>query len=108
MSLSDRYDNTLISTNRGLGIFFDKAGETIPMVFRQSILKLTSIPEVTVFFHLRPLKMPSVALQNRHSVSRLAIPSYYRIVVRYGYNDVIITPNLAGIHLDQIRRYLMS
>lgn len=108
LHLSARYGNTPVSVSRGLGIFFDKAGETTPIVFSQFLLKLTSIPEVTVFFHLRPLEVPSVAPENRHSVSRLAIPNCYRLVVRYGYNDVIITPNLANIIVEQIRRYLIS
>jgi KUP system potassium uptake protein len=67
LRLSEQYDNTLISTKRGLGIFFDNAGETTPVVFSQFILKLTSMPEVTVFLHLRPLEMPSAALENWHS-----------------------------------------
>ena len=107
MHLTKRYGGSPIGTSRGLGIFFDKAGETTPIVFSQFVLKLTSIPEVTVFFHLRPLEMPSVAPENRHSVSRLAIPNCYRLVVRYGYNDEIITPHLSSIVVDQIRRYLM-
>ncbi|KAJ5984458.1 hypothetical protein N7481_006557 [Penicillium waksmanii] len=108
MRLSNQYGSSPINSSRGLGIFFDKAGETTPIVFSQFVLKLTSIPEVTVFFHLRPLEMPSVAPENRHSVSRLSIPNCYRLVVRYGYNDVIIAPNLASIIVDQIRRHLSS
>lgn len=108
MRLSNQYGNTPINSSRGLGIFFDKAGETTPIVFSQFVLKLTSIPEVTVFFHLRPLEMPSVAPESRHSVSRLSIPNCYRLVVRYGYNDVIIAPNLSSIIVDQIRRYLST
>ena len=108
MRLTDRYDGAPLSTTRGFGIFFDKAGETTPMVFSQFVLKLTAMPEVIVFFHLRPLETPSVAPENRHTVSRLAIPNCYRLVVRYGYNDEIITPNLASVIAEQIRRYLIE
>ncbi|KAH8790480.1 potassium transporter-domain-containing protein [Hyaloscypha sp. PMI_1271] len=104
--LTDRFDRIPLSTTKGFGIFFDKAGETTPIVFSQFVLKLTAMPEVIVFFHLRPLETPSVAPENRHAVSRLAIPNCYRLVVRYGYNDEIITPNLASVVADQIRRYL--
>ena len=97
MRLADRYDGTPLSTTRGFGIFFDKAGETTPIVFSQFVLKLTAMPEVSVFFHLRPLEIPSVAAENRHTVSRLAIPNYYRLVVRYGYNNEIISPDLASV-----------
>lgn len=104
--LSQRYDNLPISITPGLGIFFDKAGETTPIVFSQFVLKLTSLPEIVVFFHLRPLEQPSIALENRFTVSRLAIPNCYRLVVRYGYNDEIITPDLASVIVDQVRKYL--
>jgi len=104
--LTDRFGRIPLSTTKGFGIFFDKAGETTPTVFSQFVLKLTAMPEVIVFFHLRPLETPSVAPENRHAVSRLAIPNCYRLVVRYGYNDEIITPNLASVVADQIRRYL--
>jgi KUP system potassium uptake protein len=108
ISLSKRYGNLPVSITRGLGIFFDKAGETTPIVFSQFVLKLTSLPEVIVFFHLRPLEQPSIAAENRFTVSRLAIPNCYRLVVRYGYNDEIITPNLASVIADQVRKYLTS
>ncbi|KAI2732980.1 hypothetical protein DTO012A8_10101 [Penicillium roqueforti] len=96
MFLSKRYDDLPVSITPGLGIFFDKAGETTPIVFSQFVLKLTSLPEVVVFFHLRPLEQPSIAPENRFTVSRLAIPNCYRLIVRYGYNDEIITPDLAS------------
>lgn len=108
LSLSKRYGEVPVSVTRGLGIFFDKAGETTPIVFSQFVLKLTALPEVIVFFHLRPLEQPSIAVENRFTVSRLAIPNCYRLVVRYGYNDEIITPNLASVIVDQVRRYLLS
>jgi KUP system potassium uptake protein len=108
MRLTDRYDGAPLSTTRGFGIFFDKAGETTPIVFSQFVLKLTAMPEVSVFFHLRPLETPSVSAENRHTVSRLAIPNCYRLVVRYGYNDEIITPNLASVIVAQIRIYLLE
>ncbi|OOQ83159.1 potassium transporter 5 [Penicillium brasilianum] len=108
VSLSKRYGELPIGHTRGLGIFFDKAGETTPIVFSQFVLKLTALPEVIVFFHLRPVEQPSIAVENRFTVSRLAIPNCYRLVVRFGYNDVIITPNLASVIVDQVRRYLTS
>jgi KUP system potassium uptake protein len=108
LRLSDRFDSIPVSTTRGLGIFFDKAGETTPIVFSQFVLKLTAIPEVIVFFHLRPLERPSVAAKDRHSVSRLALPNCYRLVVRYGYNDEIISPDLALVISDQVRRQIIA
>jgi KUP system potassium uptake protein len=106
MCLTERYGSTPVSTARGLGIFFDKAGETTPIVFSQFLLKLTAMPEVIVFLHLRPLEMPSVAPDQQYTVSRLAIPHCYRLVVRYGFNDEIITPNLSSVIVEQVKRFL--
>ncbi|PYH49214.1 potassium transporter 5 [Aspergillus saccharolyticus JOP 1030-1] len=108
MRLADRFNALSLSTSPGVGIFFDKAGETTPIVFSQFVLKLTSMPEVIVFFHLRPLETPSVPVEDRYTVSRLAISNCYRLVVRYGYNDEIMTPNLANTITDQVHRYLID
>ncbi|KAB8264473.1 potassium transporter-domain-containing protein [Aspergillus pseudonomiae] len=106
--LTDRYGGNALSITKGLGIFFDKAGETTPIVFSQFILKLTTMPAVIIFFHLRPIETPSVPVEDRYTVSSLAIPNCYRLVVRYGYNDEIITPNLANTITQQVRRYLIA
>jgi KUP system potassium uptake protein len=108
LQLTERYHGTVLSHINGLGIFFDKAGETTPIVFSQFATKLTAMPEVAVFFHLRPLETPSVPSSERHTVSRLAIPHCYRLVVRYGYNDEVITPNLASVIYEQIRQYIIT
>lgn len=103
--LTERFQSIPLSTIKGFGIFFDKAGETTPIVFSQFTIKLTATPEIMVFFHLRPLQIPSVAVEDRHTVSRLAIPNCYRLVVRYGFNDEVITPDLASVVYEQIRLY---
>ena len=108
MQLSERFQGSPVSSTNGLGIFFDKAGETTPIVFSQFVLKLTAVPEVMVFFHLRPLEAPFVSARDRHTVSRLAIPNCYRLVVRYGYNDEIISPDLASVIRDQVRNFLLA
>lgn len=108
LSLSDRLHGAPVSCMKGLGIFFDKAGETTPTVFSQFVLKLTATPEVCIFFHLRPLETPSVAAEDRHAVSRLGIPNCYRLVVRYGFNDEIVSPDLAAIIYKQVRQYLLD
>ena len=108
LQLSKRFEGDRLSTIKGFGIFFDKAGETTPIIFSQFAIKLTAVPEVMVFFHLRPLEIPSVPASERHSISRLAIPHCYRLVVRYGYNDEVITPDLAAVVYQQIRLYILS
>jgi KUP system potassium uptake protein len=108
LCLAEKFDKIPISTSRGMGVYFDKAGEMTPIVFSQFVLKLTALPEVMVFFHLRPLETPHVAPEDRHTVSRLAIPHCYRLVVRYGYNDEIISPDLGAVVHNQVRTFLLA
>ena len=107
IQLVPRYGGGTLSTIKGLGIFFDKAGETTPIVFSQFAIKLVAAPEVMVFFHLRPLETPSVPPENRYSVSRLAIPNCYRLIVRHGYMDEVITPDLAVLIYQQVRNFII-
>ncbi|KAF7455617.1 Kup K+ transporter [Pyrenophora tritici-repentis] len=108
LTLTEKYDSKPIGTMEGFGIFFDKAGETTPIVFSQFIRKLVTVPEVIVFFHLRPLEVPFVEPENRYSVSRLAVPHCYRLVVRHGYMDEVITPDLASLIYDKIHNHIIS
>lgn len=107
LQLAEPYQGTPLSPVKGFGIFFDKAGETTPIVFSQFVTKLSALPDISVFFHLRPLETPSVPPSERHTVSRLAIPHCYRLVVRYGFNDEVITPDLASVVYEQIRQHLL-
>ena len=108
LQLTDTFGDKTLSSIEGFGIFFDKAGETTPIVFSQFIRKLVTAPEVIVFFHLRPLETPSVAPENRYSVSRLAIPNCYRLVVRHGYMDEVITPDLASLIFEKVRDHIVT
>ncbi|XP_014562190.1 hypothetical protein COCVIDRAFT_84654 [Bipolaris victoriae FI3] len=108
IQLTERFGGKTISSIEGFAIFFDKAGETTPIVFSQFVRKLVTMPEVIVFFHLRPLEVPSVAYEDRYHVSRLAIPNCYRLVVRHGYMDEVITPDLGSLVYDKVRDYILS
>ena len=105
--LTDRFGGGDLSPIRGFGIFFDKGGEKTPHIFTQFLSKLAALPECMVFFHLRPLETPSVPLEDRFTVSRMGIPGCYRLVVRHGYMDEIITPNLASLIFEQIRDFVI-
>lgn len=106
--LTEKFGGKSLGSLDGFGIFFDKAGETTPIVFSQFIRKLVTAPEVIVFFHLRPLEVPSVAYENRYHVSRLAMPNCYRLVVRHGYMDEVITPDLASLIYEKVRNHIVS
>ncbi len=101
-------DGARLGSIRGFGIFFDKAGETTPIVFSQFVTKLVAKPDATVFFHLRPLETPTVAPEDRYTVSRLAIPDCYRLIVRHGFNDDIVTPDLASLIFEQVRDFVIK
>ena len=107
VQLTDRFGGGDLSPIRGFGIFFDKSGEKTPHVFTQFLSKLVAIPECMIFFHLRPLETPSVPVDDRFTVSRLGIPGCYRLVVRHGYMDEVITLNLASLIFEQIRDFLI-
>ena len=107
VQLADAYGGNTLSSIKSFGIFFDKGGGTTPPVFSQFVIKLVASPQVVVLFHLRPLETPTVPPENRYTVSRLAIPNGYRLIVRHGFNDEVITPDLASLIHDQIRAYLL-
>jgi KUP system potassium uptake protein len=108
LQLTERYGGGILGTIPCFGIFFDKAGETTPIVFSQWAIKIVAAPQVVVFFHLRPLETPSVAPESRYTVSRLGIPNCYRLIVRHGYNDEVITPDLASLIYEQVRSFVVQ
>jgi hypothetical protein len=61
------------------------------------VTKLVAAPELMVFLHLRLLERASVDPEE-YTVSRLAIPNCYRLVIRHGYIDEVgfPQPGLAG------------
>jgi KUP system potassium uptake protein len=105
---------------KGLGIFFDKAGNAsaAPLVFLHFLRKFSAMPDVTVFFHLRPLGVPTVPADERFTVHRCyaagvddvkrPLPNCYRIIVRHGYMDEVVTPDLGRLVTDHIQRYLLN
>jgi KUP system potassium uptake protein len=105
--LTPKYGGGTVSTMKGFGIFFDKDGATIPPVFSQFLIKLVAAPQVMVLFHLRPLETPSVPAEDRYNVSRLALPNCYRLVVRHGYSDIVINPDLASLIYEQIKDFII-
>jgi KUP system potassium uptake protein len=107
LQLKPKYGGETLSTIKGLGIFFDKGGETTPAIFTQFLSKLVATPEVMVFFHVRPVETPSVPPEDRYRVSRLAIPNCYRLVVRHGYSDEVISPDLAALVCEQARNFIV-
>lgn len=107
LRLTQKFGGDSISPIKGFGIYFDKSGETTPLIFSQFLTKLLAAPEVIVFFHIRPLDTPTVK-ENRYHISRLAIPNCYRLIVRHGYMDEVITPDLAFLIYEEVRKFIIT
>ncbi|EGO52014.1 hypothetical protein NEUTE1DRAFT_149642 [Neurospora tetrasperma FGSC 2508] len=97
-----------LSSLRGFGIFFDKTGVMTPAVFTHYVTKFVAIPEVAVFFHLHPVEAPTVLPEERYAVSHVtAVPGCYRLVIKHGFMDQVISPDLAALIYEQIRRFVV-
>jgi KUP system potassium uptake protein len=72
IQLSPSLGGLPITTVPGIGIFFDKSGDPniLPPSFVHFVRKFAARPEVLVFFHMRPLPVPSVPLGERFVVTR--------------------------------------
>lgn len=102
LRLRDAWGGTPISTVPGLGIFFDKTGDAslLPVAFAQFLRKFSARPRVLVFFHMRPLPVPSVPLAERYVVTRVGggvgprLENCYVVVLRHGYVDDVVRPGM--------------
>ncbi|KAL9107949.1 MAG: hypothetical protein Q9187_008361, partial [Circinaria calcarea] len=108
LQLTPTFGGGSLTGLRGFAIFFDKAGDMTPTVFIQFLSKFVAIPEVVVFFHLRPLHMPSCPVERRYTVTRTVIPNCYRLVIRHGYTDEVFTENVSRLVYEEIRKFIIS
>jgi KUP system potassium uptake protein len=97
MQLTSSFGGKSITTVGGFGIFFDKTGDLTPTVFIQFVSKLVAIPEVMIFLNLRSLSKPSVPADDRYTVTRMPLPNCYRLVIRHGYTDEVLTNRLGEL-----------
>jgi KUP system potassium uptake protein len=100
--LTQAFGGGKVSTVSGVGIYFDKVGDMIPIVFSQFVRKFAARPEIVVFFHLRGLPVPCIPEAERYIVSRTTIPSCYRLTIRHGYTDAIVNPDLGRMVMEQL------
>ncbi|KAK4184156.1 potassium transporter-domain-containing protein [Podospora australis] len=109
LRLTDKFGGDSLSVIRGLGIFFDKTGVLTPAVFTHFVSKFVAIPEIAIFFHLHPVEVPTVAPEERYHVSRFsAIPGFYRLVIKHGFMDEVISPDLAALVYRETRRCIIQ
>lgn len=108
LRLTSRWGGDSLSNVRGFGIFFDKTGVLTPTVFSQFVSKFNSVTQVAVFFHLHPVETPSVPDEERYAVMRFKeIPGCYRLVVKHGFMDEVISPDLAALIYEQLRAFII-
>ena len=106
-ALTDKYGGGELAEIDGFGIFFDKAGAYTPKVYEQWLRKFRAQLDVVVLMHLRALNKPHVPDEDQFEVMRTSVNNVYRMIVRHGYNDHIVTPDLAGLVYEEIRKALM-
>jgi KUP system potassium uptake protein len=109
MQLTAAYGQQSLTPISSLGIFFDKIGHNtyLPLVFTQFLLKFHALPTISIFFHMRPLSVPSVPPVERYVIQRVpAIPGAYRLTIRHGYADDIITPNIGQLLIEQLTLFI--
>ena len=117
LRLSSSMGGALVSRLRGVGIFFDKTGSPngTPSVFIHFLQKFQAAPAVVVFFHIRPLSMPTIAPEDRFSVTRCfpraspesTLRDFYRVTIRHGYLDEVITSDLGLFIYENIRNFVI-
>lgn len=121
--LSWRHGGGELTGIKGMGIFFDKSGTDIHVpqvrtldlgdhantadrdqkVYEHFITKFEAQMEVVVFLHLRALGEPHVHEEERYTIARTPLPNVYRMTIRYGYTDRVVTPDLGKLVYDQVR-----
>ncbi|KAL7909037.1 potassium transporter domain-containing protein [Trichoderma velutinum] len=103
--LNEVFGGMPISSVPGLGIFFDKAGDPkhLPACFTHFVIKFAARPSVVIFFHMRPLAVPSVALEERYVITHISgLINCYNVTLRHGYMDDVLHPGLARELVGQI------
>ncbi|KAL8902546.1 MAG: hypothetical protein Q9207_004602 [Kuettlingeria erythrocarpa] len=112
LHLTATFGGTPITAITGFGIFFDKSGikQTTPTVFVHFLQKFQAAPRVVVFFHIRPLSLPTVPFEERFTVTRplrSGAHQFFRITLRHGYTDEVVSANLGLQIYEQLRSFVI-
>ncbi|KAK7715811.1 hypothetical protein SLS57_006816 [Botryosphaeria dothidea] len=106
--LSDKYGGGEIFRIKGLGIFFDKSGEKVPVVYEEFLKKFEAQQDVHVFLHLRALHVPHVKEEERYEIAGTRLPNCYRMIIRHGYNDHPVNADLGQVVYTQLRHAIVK
>ncbi|KAK3045021.1 hypothetical protein LTS18_014766 [Coniosporium uncinatum] len=89
-----------------MAVFFDKAGTDVPTVCEEFLRKFEAKPDIQIFLHLRALARPHVADDEKYTVVQTSIADTYRVVVRHGYNDRVVSAGLGRVVYQEVRRFV--
>ncbi len=107
LHLADQYGGGPLHEIEGMAIFFDKRGDNVPTVYKHWLSKFRAQMEAVVFMHLRALHVPHVSEEDKFAVSRTSVPNVYRLIIRHGYNDHVITPDLSRLVYEEVRKAII-
>ncbi|KAL8872891.1 MAG: hypothetical protein Q9198_007127 [Flavoplaca austrocitrina] len=116
LRFTSTFGSAPISIIKGMGIFFDKSGlpNTTPTVFIHFLQKFQAAPVVVVFFHIRPLPLPSVPLEERFTVNRClgtltsnVRNQFFRVTLRHGYTDEVVHRDLRSQIYEHLRAFVI-
>lgn len=90
-----KWGGELLSVIRGLGIYFDKMGVMILVVFIYFVSKFVVVFEVVVFFYFYLVEILIVFFEERYYVLKFGILlGCYWLVIKYGFMDEVISFDL--------------
>lgn len=105
--LAPRFGGGELTFVKGLGIFFDKSGDWIPQVYEQFLCKFEAQMDVVVLLHLKALSVPHVADNERYTVARTSAKNVYRLAIRHGYKDRVVSPDLGRLVYEEVRKAIV-
>ncbi|USW52703.1 Putative potassium transporter [Septoria linicola] len=102
-ALTQKYGGGELSSIDGVGIFLDKSGAFTPKVYEQWLSKFRTQMDIVVFMHLRALSIPHIPEEDRFEITETHVKNVFRLIVRHGYDDHIVSPDLAGLIYQELR-----
>ncbi|KAK4506349.1 hypothetical protein PRZ48_000079 [Zasmidium cellare] len=108
LALAERYGGGELAEIDGFGIFFDKSGVYTPKVYEQWIRKFRAQMDVVVLMHMRALSVPHVDEEEKFEVTKTGVKNVYRLIIRHGYSDHVVTPDLAGLVYEEVRKSILA
>jgi KUP system potassium uptake protein len=49
-----------------------------------------------------------VSDEEKFAITKTSLPNCYRIVVRHGYNDIVVTEDLGSVVYEELRNYIVT